>query len=255
MDFLTQSHHFSFQFTNKIKLSSHHLQRLSDEAHSCIIYSKIEMHFLRGSSWGVQPSGRQNQRGDGYKPNKVTRKRAVIFAVLNYSEKTNSIFKSMNLPSTTNTLYIGPSNLELDENCESVTTMRTLSFDTKTEEIKSTLTRYLSLSMRKVAERSNSRKSTYVLIIILCLHYSSFRWLYIFDSCKAIFLSPILWLAESFAVNIICIGEIVYNIIHGTPFSKFDREGSLIELIHSEQSHRMSEKDYLCFLFLSSREH
>ena len=36
-------------------------------------------------------------------------------------------------------------------------------------------------------------------------------------------------------IYIICIGGIVYNIIHGTPFAKFDRNGSIKELIHSGQ--------------------
>ena len=45
---------------------------------------------------------------NGFKPDMISRKRAVFFAVLYYSEDTMPIFKSLKFPSMTNILYTTP---------------------------------------------------------------------------------------------------------------------------------------------------
>ena len=51
---------------------------------------------------------------NGFKPDMISRKRAVFFAVLYYSEDTMSIFKSLKFPSMTNILYTTPQNIQFN---------------------------------------------------------------------------------------------------------------------------------------------
>ena len=52
---------------------------------------------------------------NGFKPDMISRKRAVFFAVLFYSEETMSIFKSLKFPSMTNILYTSPQNIQFND--------------------------------------------------------------------------------------------------------------------------------------------
>ena len=51
---------------------------------------------------------------NGFKPDMISRKRAVFFAVLYYSEETMKIFKSLKFPSMTNILYTSPHNIQFN---------------------------------------------------------------------------------------------------------------------------------------------
>ena len=51
---------------------------------------------------------------NGFKPDMVSRKRAVFFAVIYYSEETMSIFKALKFPSMTNILYTSPQNIQFN---------------------------------------------------------------------------------------------------------------------------------------------
>ena len=51
---------------------------------------------------------------NGFKPDMISRKRAVFFAVLYYSEDTMPIFKSLKFPSMTNILYTTPHNIQFN---------------------------------------------------------------------------------------------------------------------------------------------
>ena len=86
-----------------------------------------------------------------------------------------------------------------------------------------------------------------VFLFILILGFT------LFTKFKQIFLSPYLWLIGSFVIYIVCIGGVVYNIINGTPFAKFNRDGSIKEFIHSRQrSQYVGEGLLMSFLFVLS---
>lgn len=174
---------------------------------------------------------------EGYKPDKSNRKRAVFFGILYYSDESNAIFKSLKLPSTTSILYTTPSNIHIDDNNDAF-----IKYDE--DFVIAYRDRREGVYAHKIMEFGNAKsgrkfilKKNPILFLayfvvfmgVLALGYTAFT------SFKFIFLSPILWIVGSFLVFIICIGGIVYNIIHGTPFAKFDRDGSIIEFIHTGQ--------------------
>ena len=69
-------------------------------------------------------------------------------------------------------------------------------------------------------------------ILFVCLIFFGFS---VYRNFKPILLSPILWVTGSMFVIIICMGGIVYNILHGAPFAKYDRDGNIVEFIHTGQ--------------------
>ena len=72
----------------------------------CNLCQKVFNEFIR-----VSDSFRD---ANGFNPDMIARKRAVFFAVLYYSEKTMSIFKSLKFPSTTTILYTSPQNIQFN---------------------------------------------------------------------------------------------------------------------------------------------
>ena len=177
------------------------------------------------------------QAVEGSKPDMALRKRAVFFGILYYSEETSSIFKNLKLPSTTSILYSSPRNIQVDDNNEAyikydddfVVGYRERSdliFEHKMLEFIN------AKSGRKVEVKKNPIIFLFYFILFVFILAGGF---YIFNTFRPFFLSPYLWLAGSLLVYIICIGGIVYNIINGTPFAKFDRNGSIVELIHTGQ--------------------
>ena len=72
---------------------------------------------------------------------------------------------------------------------------------------------------------------TYFILFVGCI----FIGFSLYKNFKEVLLSPPLWLIASMLVFIICIGGIVYNILHGTPFAKYDRDGNIVEFIHTGQ--------------------
>ncbi len=58
---------------------------------------------------------------------------------------------------------------------------------------------------------------------------------FLYRNFKKFFLSPKLWLVASFIVYIVCIGGIVYNILRGTPFAGYYRNGTIKQYISRER--------------------
>ena len=65
-----------------------------------------------------------------------------------------------------------------------------------------------------------------------------------------ILLSPILLVFCSILVVIICEGGIVYNVLHSIPFAQYDRDGNIIEFIHTRQRSQYAGKECLCLRYL-----
>jgi oligosaccharyltransferase complex subunit gamma len=174
---------------------------------------------------------------DGYKPDKNNRKRAVFFGILYYSDETNAIFKNLKLPSTTSILYTNPYNIQLDENNEPFIKYDedfVIGYKERSDAIYAH--KILEFANAKSGRKIELKKNPFmfilyflVFVVVLMTGYA------MYNNFKQIFLSPHLWLIGSFLVYVICIGGIVYNIIHGTPFAKTDREGNIVEWIHSGQ--------------------
>jgi hypothetical protein len=174
---------------------------------------------------------------NGFKPDMISRKRAVFFAVLYYSEDTMSIFKSLKFPSMTNILYTTPQNIQFNNLGEPYIEYNEdyiISYNERSDKI-------YALKMMEFANAKSQRKFplkknpieflVYFLLFVgmIFFGFSAYR------NCKPILLSPILWVIGSMLVVIICMGGIVYNILHGTPFAKYDRDGNIVEFIHTGQ--------------------
>jgi oligosaccharyltransferase complex subunit gamma len=174
---------------------------------------------------------------EGYKPDMSNRKRAVFFGILYYSEDATQIFKSLKLPSTTAILYTTPNNILLDDNNEAYIKYDedfVMSYKDRNDGVYAhKILEFINAkSGRKVEMKKDPLLFVLYFVIFLITLAGGYK---LFISFKPVFLSPTLWLIGSFAVYIICIGGIVYNMIHGTPFAKFNREGHIVEFIHSGQ--------------------
>jgi len=174
----------------------------------------------------------------GHRPDLENRRRAVIFGVLYYSDDTSSIFKGLKLPSTTSLLYTTPKNLEVDDNNDSHIkyeddfVVEYHKYDTDNVYAHKMLEFVNAKSGRKIELRKNPLMFLLYFLIFIFVLIFGFT---LFTKFTKIFLSPNLWLIGSFVIYIICIGGFVYNIINGTPFAKFDKNGSIKEFIHSGQ--------------------
>ena len=174
---------------------------------------------------------------NGFKPDMISRKRAVFFAVLYYSEDTVSIFKSLKFPSMTNILYTTPQNIQFNNLGEPYIEYDEdyiISYNERSENI-------YALKMMEFADAKSQRKFPLkknpieFLVYFLLFVGLIFFGFSVYRNCKPILLSPILWVACSMFIVIICMGGIVYNVLHGTPFAKYDRDGNIVEFIHSGQ--------------------
>ena len=174
---------------------------------------------------------------DGFKPDMSNRKRAVFFGVLYHSEKTKEIFQRLKFPSMTTILYTSPHTIQIDNQGKPFIQYDEdyiISYTERSDKI-------YALKMMEFANAKSQRKFPLKKNPIeFLLYFSAFVFLIfvgftLYKSCKPILLSPVLWIAGSIAVCIICIGGVVYNILHGTPFAKYDRDGNIVEFIHSGQ--------------------
>lgn len=174
---------------------------------------------------------------DAYKPDLVNKKRAVFFGVLHYSEEAKEIFKNMKLPSQTVIMYTNPHNIMLSDKNEAF-----IKYDE--ENIITYRDRRDYASAHKIIEFVNAKSKRptelkknpvmfffYFLIFLTILYIG----VYLYKNFKFLLLSPYLWILGSLIVYLVCIGGIVYNIIHGTPFAKFDKGGNIVEFIHTGQ--------------------
>ena len=48
----------------------------------------------------------------------------------------------------------------------------------------------------------------------------------LFRGMRVIFNKPILWFFISISVYIVCMGGLVYNLLNGTPFYRYHKDGS-----------------------------
>ncbi len=177
------------------------------------------------------------REAEGYKPDMIQRNRAVFFGILYYSEETSQIFKNLKLPSTTSILYTSPSNIQIGDNNEAYIKYDedfVVGYKERSDLIYShkMLEFANAKAHRKIELRKNPLMFVFAFIAFIMILGLGF---YLFTNFKPFFLSPYLWLYGSLLIYIICIGGIVYNIIHGTPFAKFNRQGQIVELIHSGQ--------------------
>jgi oligosaccharyltransferase complex subunit gamma len=174
---------------------------------------------------------------NGFKPDMINRKRGVFFAVIYYSDETSSIFKSLKFPSFTTILYTTPQNIQINDLGETYVKYDedyVISYHERSDKI-------YALKMMEFANAKSQRKFPlkkdpiefliYFILFVSCI----FVGFSLYRNFKDVLLSPPLWLIGSILVFIICIGGIVYNILHGTPFAKYDRDGNIIEFIHTGQ--------------------
>lgn len=172
-----------------------------------------------------------------YKPDLPNKRRAVFFGILHYSEDANDIFKNLKLPAQTTIMYTTPHHIFLNDKNEphvkydeeTIITYR----DRRDYASAHKIIEFINTrSTKKIELKKNPILFLFYFLVFCCIIAAGF---YAFNHFKFILVSPYLWLFGSFAVYIICIGGIVYNIIHGAHFAKFDKQGHIVEFIHSGQ--------------------
>ena len=172
-----------------------------------------------------------------YNPDLNNKKRAVFFAVLHYSDEAKDIFKMLKLPTQTTIMYTTPFNIEVNDKNEPF-----VKYDE--ENIIAYKERRDFSSAHKILEFVNAKSRRSIELkknpIMFLLYFTIFCSIlyvgaYLYKHFKFVLLSPYIWAFVSLSVYIICIGGIVYNIIHGAPFAKFDNKGNIVEFIHSGQ--------------------
>ena len=174
---------------------------------------------------------------NGFKPDMVSRKRAVFFAVLFYSEETMSIFKALKFPSMTNILYTSPQNIQFNNLGEPYIVYDedyVISYNERSDKI-------YALKMMEFANAKSQRKFPLkknpieFLIYFLLFVGLIFIGFSAYKNFHPLIINPALWVVGSILVVIICEGGIVYNVLHSIPFAKYDRDGNIIEFIHTGQ--------------------
>jgi hypothetical protein len=195
----------------------------------CTLCERVQNEFIQ-----VSDSFRDS---NGFKPDMISRKRAVFFAVLYYSEETMSIFKSLKFPSMTNILYTTPHNIQFNNMGEPYIEYDedyVISYNERSDKIYALKMMEFAnaKSQRKFPLKKNPIEFLVYFLLFVALIFFGFT---VYKNCQPILLSPILWVIGSMLVVIICMGGIVYNILHGTPFAKYDRDGNIVEFIHTGQ--------------------
>ena len=190
---------------------------------------------------------------EGYKPEVGLKKRAVFFAIVYYTDDTTHIFKKLKLPSTTSILFTTPLNILVDDNNDPYIKYDedfVIAYKDRSDNVMAH--KILEFVNAKSGRKFELKKNPilFILYFVLFIGFLIAGYL-LFKNFKSFFLSPILWHVGSCLIFIICIGGIVYNIIHGAPFAKFDREGRIIEWIHSGQrSQYVGEGIFMSSLFI-----
>ena len=195
----------------------------------CSLCERVQNEFIQ-----VSDSFRD---ANGFKPDMISRKRAVFFAVLYYSEETMPIFKSLKFPSMTNILYTTPQNIQFNNLGEPYIEYDedyVISYNERSDKIYALKMMEFAnaKSQRKFPLKKNPIEFLIYFLLFVALIFCGFT---VYQNCQPLLLSPILWVVGSMLVVIICMGGIVYNILHGTPFAKYDRDGNIVEFIHTGQ--------------------
>jgi len=190
---------------------------------------------------------------EGYKPDMSLKKRGVFFAIVYYSDETTPIFKKLKLPSTTSILYTTPYNILLDDSGEPYIKYDedfVIAYKDRSDNV---MAHKILEFVNAKSRRSFELKKNPLLFILYFMVFIGVLFLgyLLFTNFKKFFLNPYLWHVGSCVVFIICIGGIVYNMIHGAPFAKFDRDGHVIEWIHTGQrSQYVGEGIFMSSLFV-----
>ena len=195
----------------------------------CNLCEKVLNEFIQ-----VSDSFRDS---NGFKPDMITRKRAVFFAVLYYTEDTMPIFKSLKFPSMTNILYTSPQNIQFNNLGEPYIEYDedyVISYNERSDKIYALKMMEFAnaKSQRKFPLKKNPIEFLAYFIMFVALIFFGFS---VYRNFKPLLLSPNLWVICSMLILIVCIGGIVYNILHGTPFARYDRDGNIVEFINTEQ--------------------
>ena len=174
---------------------------------------------------------------NGFKPDMISRKRAVFFAIMYDDKNTKRFFIDLKFNSKVNILYTTPHNLKFNEFGEAYIKYDEdyiISYKEKSKNI-------YALKMIEFANAKSQRKVPLkknpieFLIYFLLFVSAIFCGFSIYKNFKPILLSPILWVSGSILILIICMGGVVYNVLHGTPFARYDRDGNIVQFIHPEQ--------------------
>ena len=167
---------------------------------------------------------------NGYKPDMISRKRAVFFAVFYYSKNNAQIFVDLDFNKTkANILYTTPHNIQYNKLGQAY-----IKYD-EDYVIKYTRNskKIYALKMMEFANAKSQRqiplKKNPIVFIYYFLVFIAI--IIVLLSNKETFLSPQFWLSGSLLITIVCVSGIVYNILHGTPFAKYDKSGAIVELI------------------------
>ena len=195
----------------------------------CNLCERVKAEFVQ-----VSESFRD---ASGFKPDMINKKRGVFFAVLYYSDETSGIFKSLKFPSFTTILYTTPQNIQINDLGETYVKYDEdyiISYHERSDKIYALKMMEFAnaKSQRKFPLKKNPIEFLVYFLLFVALIFFGFS---VYRNCKPILLSPILWVIGSMLVVIICMGGIVYNILHGTPFAKYDRDGNIVEFIHTGQ--------------------
>ena len=174
---------------------------------------------------------------NGFKPDMISRKRAVFFAVLYYSEDTMKIFKSLKFPSMTNILYTSPHNIQFNNLGEPYIEYDedyVISYNERSDKIYALKMMEFAnaKSQRKFPLKKNPFEFLIYFLLFVALIFFGFS---AYKNFKFLLLNPVLWVIGSMFILIVCMGGIVYNILHGTPFAKYDRDGNIVEFISTGQ--------------------
>ena len=136
---------------------------------------------------------------NGFKPDMISRKRAVFFAVLYYSEETMPIFKSLKFPSMTNILYTTPQNIQFNQMGEPYIEYDedyVISYNERSDKI-------YALKMMEFANAKSQRKFPLkknpieFLIYFLLFVFLIFVGFSAYQNFHSLLLSPILWVIFS----------------------------------------------------------
>jgi len=161
---------------------------------------------------------------DGFKPDVPAHKRAVFFVIVYYSDETTPILKKLKLPATTSILYTTPYNILMDDNNEPY-----IKYDE--DFVIAYKDRSDNVMAHKILEFVNAKSGRK------------------FELKK----NPLVFLSYFVLfIGVLFVGYLLfYNMIHGAPFAKFDREGRVIEWIHSGQrSQYVGEGVFMSSLFV-----
>ena len=147
------------------------------------------------------------------------------------------IFKSLKFPSMTNILYTTPQNIQFNNMGEPYIEYDedyVISYNERSDKIYALKIMEFAnaKSQRKFPLKKNPVEFLIYFLLFVGLIFIGFS---AYKNFHPILLSPILWVFGSILVVIICEGGIVYNVLHSIPFAKYDRDGNIIEFIHTGQ--------------------